>query len=97
MARTNNSLVEKGFGSSPEAHYSTLQNGFWPRTRWISQIDEDTMGSPLSNAGDIEEDHYCGPRNGRSKTSFDQIIHVCKGMFLLIRPDDEDTYPIWLG
>ena len=56
------------------------------------------MGSPLSNVGDhIVEEHYCGPRNGRSKTSFDPIIHVRKGMFLLIRPDDEDVYPIWLG
>jgi len=69
----------------PTKEYSTLQNGFWPQTRWISHTTEDAMGSPLSNVGDhIVEEHYCGPRNGRSKTSFDPIIHVRKGMFLLI-------------
>ena len=82
----------------PTKEYSTLQNGFWPQTRWISHTTKDAMGLPLSNvADDIVEEHYCGPRNGRSKTTFDPIIHVRKGMFLLIQPNDEDVYPTWLG
>ena len=38
----------------------------------------------------IAQDHYCGPRNGYSKTNF-------KGTFLLIRTNFEDMCPIWMG
>jgi hypothetical protein len=64
----------------------------------MEHTKENTIDSTNSNIESaVVQDHYCGPRNGRSRTSFEPLHHVQKGMFLLIRPDDEDTYPIWMG
>ena len=64
----------------------------------MEHTKENTIDSTSSNIESaVVQDHYCGTRNGRSRTCFEPLHHVQKGMFLLIRPDDEDTYPIWMG
>lgn len=73
-----------------------LKDGFWPRTRLMEDNVEAIMQEKLEEE-DMVDEHYCGPINNKPKTSFKPHIDVKKDLFVLVRPSDENIYPIWLG
>lgn len=79
--------------STPEMR---LQKEFWPLTKWKDSLIKENQTFQNDRVDHLEP-HYCGPRNARTRPEFRPHMDIEEGMFLLIRPYDENQCPVWLG
>ena len=75
----------------------TLENGFWPTSRFAPRFDDQ-----FTTDGDIreeyeEDDHFVGQVRDRLQPSFRVSRDLYAGYFVAIRPEDGDLRPVWIA
>jgi hypothetical protein len=75
----------------------TLFMGFWPQTRQSLEVRGMQAYGSISGEEFRGEEHYIGPRSQRPRRIYyiERDCHV--GHFLLVRPAQDSTAPIWVG
>ena len=81
----------------PLPNSTILKDGFWPTTR-IQATQEDQLDEDGKNLEEFDEDDaYVGPLRNHPRPSFRVARDVFEGYFVVIRPADGDSHPVWIG
>jgi hypothetical protein len=75
----------------------TLFLGFWPRTRQSLEVRGMQPCSTMSGAQCGGEEHYIGPCSQRPAPVYRVDRDFRIGHFVLVRPAEDSSAPIWLG
>jgi hypothetical protein len=75
----------------------TLQNGFWPSSRFAPTVEDEYMDDDTVREEYAEDALFVGRRRDRPPPSFRVGRDVYAGYFLAVRSTDGDLRPFWVA
>jgi hypothetical protein len=75
----------------------TLQNGFWPSSRFAPTVEDEHMDDGTMREEYVEDAPFVGCRHDRPPPSFRVSRDVYAGYFFAVRSTDGDLRPFWVA